>query len=49
MSLFLSHYCIVCVSGLNDFFIKNGVFLSNLAVVFSLKNVLEKGQNLLES
>jgi hypothetical protein len=31
------------------FFIKNGVFLSNLAVVFSLENVLEEGQNLLES
>ena len=31
------------------FFIKNGDFLSNLAVVFSLKNVLKEGQNLLES
>jgi hypothetical protein len=49
MSSFLSHYCIVCVSGLNDFFFKMGSFYPNLAVVFSLNNVLEEGQNLLES
>jgi hypothetical protein len=48
MSSFLSQFCIVSVSRFNDLLIEIGSFYPNLAVVFSLENVLGNGQNVLD-